>query len=155
MTLNTQRMKKPTIQDFERVVLLKGTNLSEVARCLGVRRETVWRWVKDDEAFAAILHDSRKRLFDGIFQNSVPLALGVPIYEYVFDNNGNPKIDTEGKHIKRFAGWQERPDSKMAKWLLSKLGKEEGFGDEELDVTPRLICGIPISSWIQMEKRKV
>jgi len=146
-------MKKPTIQEFERVVILKGANLSEVARSLGVRRETVWRWIKEDDAFEAIVRDSRKRLFDGILQNSVLLALGVPIYEYAYDNDGNPKIDAEGKHIKRFAGWQERPDGKMAKWLMSKLGKEEGFGDEDADIVPGRICGIPISSWIQMAKQ--
>lgn len=142
--------KKPTPEEFEKVVSVKGANLSEVARSLGVRRETIWRWTKEDESFKQILNDSRKRFFDGILQNSVLLAMGVPAYENVVDSDGNPIKDESGRPKKKFSGWIERPDGNMARWLMSKLGRDEGFGDEppEEDVP---VNGVDISAWIRME----
>ena len=142
--------KKPSLEHFRDVVNMKGANLSEVARSLGVTRATVWRWTQEDNEFKSALIDARKRFFDGILQNSVLLATGVPAYETVMDSDGNPETDERGRPKKKFAGWIERPDGNMARWLMSKLGDDEGFGEEPMDKDVP-VNGVPIASWIRRE----
>lgn len=39
---------------------------------------------------------------------------------------GVPKVNEN----KEFVGWEEKPDSNMLRYLLSTLGRDEGFGEK-------------------------
>lgn len=109
---------KPDIQTFESATKTYRGNLSKVAAAFGVRRCTVGEWVREDKEFRAIVNDARMRLFDDCIAVSEVVAMGIP------------EKDTEGKLI----GWRDRPDGNMLRYLMSTLGRYEGFG-ESLDVT--------------------
>lgn len=105
---------KPSLDEFETFVRQTGGNLTLTAGLLHVTRQTVHNWIKEDPAFKAVVGDSRKRVFDQCFDAARVLALGVP------------KINKVTNEIE---GWIEKPDGQMLRYLMSTLGKDEGFGD--------------------------
>lgn len=131
--------KKPTIEQFQQIVEAAGGNLSSVARSLKVSRGTISEWIRTDIEFEQIVQEERQKLFDEALATARLIMLGVPAYE----------VDDQGK--KRFAGWIERPDGQMLRYFLSKLGREEGFGDEPVDVNLRVKHGVDIRAWIERE----
>ena len=60
---------------------------------------------------------------------------------------GIPEKDEKGN----FIGWRERPDGYMIRYLLSTLGRKEGFGEEseDADIPTDIEHGINIDSWIK------
>ena len=131
--------KKPTVEQFQQIVEAAGGNLSSVARSLKVSRGTISEWIRNDFDFGRIVQEERLKLFDEALATARLLMLGVPAYE----------IDDQGK--RRFAGWIERPDGQMTRYFLGKLGREEGFGDEPVDVSLRVKHGVGIRAWIERE----
>lgn len=111
-------MKKPTLGRFEQAVEACAGNLSDVASMLGVSRQSVYKWMQNDEDFNNVVKDSRKVVFDKAFQTARIVAMGIP------------KVDSSGKLV----GWVERPDTKMLIYLMQTLGKDEGFGNS-VDLT--------------------
>lgn len=107
--------KKPDIEQFREALERTGGNLTKVAEVFGVHRTTVSNWADRDPVFDEAVTNSRKRMFDKALATSNVVALGIPEY------------DADGNQI----GWLERPDGYMLRYLLSKLGKDEGFGDEQ------------------------
>lgn len=117
--LNTYtRMKRPTIKSFREVLHKTGGNITKAAAAFGVNRGTLYNWMKENEAFMQALKDERGALVDECIVSARILALGIPER----DDKGN------------FTGWLERPDGNMLRYLLSTLGKEEGF-IESMDIT--------------------
>lgn len=117
--LNTYtRMKRPTIKSFREVLHKTGGNITKAAAAFGVNRGTLYNWMKENEAFMQALKDERGALVDECLVSARILALGIPDR----DDKGNLK------------GWKEKPDQKMVQYLLSTLGRDEGFG-ERLDLT--------------------
>lgn len=116
------RRKKPTIEEFAVLVEKCGGNLSNVAKALDVSRKSICDWSKQDKRFKDAVEESRKATFDKCFASAQAIAFGIPDYQY--DDEGN----------KRMVGWLERPDGGMLRYLMSTLGKDEGFG-ESVDVT--------------------
>lgn len=105
--------KKPGIDVFREVLRKKGGNLTQVAAVFKVARETIYEWVKEDEEFKNAISDERGSLVDDCLVSARILALGIP------------NRDAKGK----FVDWQERPDGNMLRYLLSTLGRSEGFGE--------------------------
>ena len=59
---------------------------------------------------------------------------------------GIPEKDESGN----FVGWRERPDGYMIRYLLSTLGRNEGFGEESEDANDvHSDKGIDIDKWIR------
>lgn len=110
-------MKKPTAQEFADIVDKCGGNMTDAAKMLNVSRQTIYNWMKEDDEFSDVVKDSRKQLFDSCLERARIVALGIP------------KIK-DGKLV----GWVERPDPSMLRYLMSTLGKDEGFGNS-VDVT--------------------
>ena len=104
---------KPTLEQFKKLVRQANGNLSRVADELGVPRSTVESWKNSEPEYKRVVRDARMRLFDKCLITSEVLAMGIPIK------------DDEGK----FIGWEEKPDGNMLRYLMGKLGVEEGFGD--------------------------
>lgn len=128
--------KKPDIETFRKVLRNSGGNLTKLAATFKVARKTVYEWAKEDSDFKDAISDERGSLVDECLVSARVLALGIPEK----DENGN------------FVGWRDRPDGNMLRYLLSTLGKKEGFGevqelDEDIPENPK--HGINIDSWIK------
>ena len=105
---------RPELEAFRSVVNECRGNLSSVARRLGVTRNTLTNWVTaGGDEWKQVVRDARMRLFDDCLVSAEVLARGIP------------EKDDDGNVI----GWLEKPDGQMVRYLLSTLGKEEGFGD--------------------------
>ena len=127
--------KKPNIEDFRKVVRKSGGNLTKVAATFKVARKTIYQWSKEDSEFKDAISDERGALVDECLVSARVLALGIPEK----DENDN------------FVGWRERPDGYMIRYLLSTLGRNEGFGEEseDADIPTDINHGISIDSWIK------
>ena len=111
---------KPKLRRFEEIAAKQGGNVSRIADELGVNRLTVYRWCEADERFRDTIEEHRGRLLDKCIETASTLANGIPIR----DDNGE------------VIGWKERPDAWMLRYLISTLGRKEGFGDS-IDVTSK------------------
>ena len=127
--------KKPKIEDFRKILRKSGGNLTKVAASFKVARKTIYQWAKDDVEFKDAISDERGALVDECLVSARVLALGIPEK----DEKGN------------FIGWRERPDGYMIRYLLSTLGRKEGFGEEseDADIPTDIEHGINIDSWIK------
>lgn len=127
--------KKPNIEVFRKVVRKSGGNLTKVAATFTVARKTIYQWAKEDADFKDVISDERGSLVDECLISARVLALGIPEK----DKDGN------------FVGWRERPDGNMIRYLLSTLGRNEGFGEdpEDADIPTDIDHGISIDSWIK------
>ena len=127
--------KKPNIEDFRKILRKSGGNLTKVAATFKVARKTVYQCAKEDVEFKDAISDERGALVDECLVSARVLALGIPEK----DKDGN------------FVGWRERPDGYMIRYLLSTLGKSEGFGEEseDADIPTDIEHGINIDSWIK------
>lgn len=128
-------VKKPKIDVFREVLRKCGGNLTRVATTFKVARKTVYQWAKEDTEFKDAISDERGSLVDECLVSARVLALGIPEK----DSDGN------------FIGWRERPDGNMVRYLLSTLGRNEGFGEEseDADIPTDIDHGINIDSWIK------
>lgn len=111
-------MAAPSKDIFKKVVNQKRGNLTRVAEHFEVERITVYDWIKKNPGFKEIVEDARMRLFDDCLSTSEIVAHGIP------------EKDENGKIV----GWIERPDGNMLRYLMSTLGRKEGFG-ESIDLT--------------------
>lgn len=127
--------KKPNIEDFRKILRKSGGNLTKVAATFKVARKTIYQWAKEDTEFKDAISDERGSLVDECLVSARVLALGIPEK----DKDGN------------FVGWRERPDGYMIRYLLSTIGKNEGFGEEseDTDIPTDINHGITIDSWIK------
>ena len=126
---------KPDIEEFRKIVRKSGGNLTKVAATFKVARKTIYQWAKEDTGFKEAISDERGSLVDECLVSARILALGIPEK----DENGN------------FVGWRERPDGNMIRYILSTLGRNEGFGEEseDADIPTDIEHGINIDSWIK------
>ena len=108
---------KPKLDTFKKAVEKYGGNLTKVAKAFRVGRGTLYTWLADEEYKQAV-DDIRGTLFDECLTTARVVALGIP------------DIGADGK----MRGWIERPDPHMIRYILSTLGRKEGFG-ESLDIT--------------------
>lgn len=101
----------PSIKEFRRISDALHGNITRIATYYEVTRMAVYKWLRNKEFIEAI-QDSRGYFFDECLQIARLVALGVP------------ELDENGK----FKGWKVRPDSRMLRYFMSTLGKDEGFG---------------------------
>ena len=112
--------KRPTAKQFAEVAEACKGQISKMATALGVSRKTIWEWCKKNPSYMAAIEEHRGRLLDECLRSARILALGIP------------KLDSKSQVI----GWKERPDGFMLRYLIGKLGKDEGFG-EQIDITSK------------------
>lgn len=127
-------MKKPSIEKFIEVLQSTGGNLTQTAKAFGVTRTAVYKWIDGDNDFAKAVEDSRGQLLDECIVMARIVALGIP------------QKDSDGKII----GWVRPPDPSMLRYLLSTLGRFEGFGEHiEVKSQTELKGSIPIRKWVE------
>ena len=146
--MNLEEYKKPTLEQFRTLVIQKSGNLTNVAAAFNVSRSTISRWMKADPAFREVVKDERSKIFDESVATSRILAMGIPAYEDVLDEQGNPVLDRNGKKVRKFAGWIERPDPNMLRYFMSTLGRDEGFGEDPVEEDGTVKSGVNIKAWI-------
>lgn len=117
---------QPDLETFRKAVEQYRGNLSKVATAFQVTRGTIANWLNaGGDEWKQVVRDARMRLFDDCLISAEILARGIP------------EKDEEGNII----GWVEKPDGQMVRYVLSSLGKNEGFGD-----TPETATDKPIES---------
>lgn len=110
-------MKKPDVKTFEEAMTRAGGIITDAAKFLGVTRQQVHRWIKNDKRFHDVYENQRGETLDGLVKTAVALARGIPDVK-------------NGKRV----GWKEEPNWKVLTYLIGKLGQNEGFGDK-VDIT--------------------
>lgn len=110
--------KKPKIKKFREVCDSCRGVKTRIAKAFGVARITVDYWCKQDPQFAEAVDEYKGQLLDDCLNSA--RAFGI----------GTPKLNEQ----KQVVGWIEKPDGYMLRYLISTLGRREGFGDS-LDVT--------------------
>ncbi len=108
----------PPLERFQEAMDKAGGNVSAVARAFGVRRCTVYEWLKIPE-YKQVLDDARGSFLDEALTSARILVRGIPDIQ-------------NGKQV----GWITPPDSGMTRYILGTLGRNEGFG-EHIDVTTK------------------
>ena len=104
----------PPIEKFKEAMVKNRGNLSQVARAFSVSRHTVYEWMKKNPEYKTVLDDARGEFLDDVISTARLLATGIPLK----DADGN------------FAGYQIPPDPSMCRFILSTLGRSEGFGEK-------------------------
>lgn len=105
----------PPIEKFKEAMTKYRGNLSQVARAFSVSRHAVYDWMNKNPEYKAVLDDARGEFLDDVISTARVVALGIPLK----DADGN------------FAGYQVPPDGSMLRYLLSTLGRNEGFGEKQ------------------------
>lgn len=144
--------RKPSVEEFRRVIRELGGNLSKVAEFFKVTRGTVYNWRDNDPEFMNVIKDERTRLFDEALSTARVVALGVPKYDFEYDAMGEPVLDVSGRPIKRMVGWSVPPDANMLRFFMQQYGKYDKFGydDEEAGDVPLVKNGININNWLEL-----
>lgn len=106
-------MKRPSLRKFTEVAEACEGNITAIAKVFGCYRATIYHWAENPEYRAAI-DEYRGRLFDEALEAARQLAIGIP------------RRDEEGNLL----GWVERPEPQTVRYILSTLGRREGFGEE-------------------------
>lgn len=113
-------MKKPPLKKFKEIAEACGGTIGKMATALGVYRSTIYKWCSSNPEYQAVIDEYRGRLLDECLRSARAVSVGIP------------KLD-EKNHI---VGWIERPDGYMLRYLISTLGRKEGFG-EAIDLTSK------------------
>ena len=114
---------KPSLKRFREVAKKCNGNISAIASSLGIYRSTIYDWLSKDEDFKNTIEEYRGQLLDKCLETADYLANGIPIME-------------ETENGAEFRGWRVPPDGNMLRYLISTLGRKEGYG-EALDVTTK------------------
>ena len=118
-------MMKPKLTRFQQVAAEQCGNISKIADAFGVGRASVYRWLLTDEKFKSVIEEQRGRLLDRCIESAALLANGVPSWE----ESANGPV---------FKGWKVMPDGNMLRYLISTLGRKEGFGESTaIDITSK------------------
>ena len=115
--------KKPKLSDFKAACDATKGDLTKMAVAFNATRRSVRDWCNKDPKFMEALDECRGRSLDECLSRAKMLAMGIPKIK-----------EKDGK--KQIVGWIEKPDGYMLRYLIGKLGKDEGYADS-LDVTSK------------------
>lgn len=104
----------PSISKFREVAQKLKGHKSNISDAFGVCRSTLDKWIGENPEFKEIIIDSRMRKVDDCIDRAYQVAMGIPEIK-----------------DKKIVGWVERPDGNMLRYLLSTLGRKEGFGEAQ------------------------
>jgi len=134
-------MAVPKLKIFQEVVNQKRGNLTKVAETFGVDRRTVYQWIEKNPNFKGVIDDARLRLFHNCLATSEIVACGIP------------EKDDNGVMI----GWKEKPDGNMLRYLMSTIGRKEGFSERQdinMNANVSMEGHIDIDQWIKDKSKK-
>lgn len=108
---------RPTKEAFQKASEQYGGNLTKIAKSFSVSRTQVYNWIRANQEFKEIVDDARGSIFDDCLSTARLMACGIPDIQ-------------DGKMV----GYLREPDGAMCRYLMSTLGRKEGFG-ENIDIT--------------------
>lgn len=108
---------RPTKEAFQKATEHYGGNLTKIAKSFSVSRTQVYNWIRANQEFKEIVDDARGSIFDDCLSTARVMACGIPDIQ-----NG------------KMVGYLREPDGAMCRYLMSTLGRKEGFG-ENIDIT--------------------
>lgn len=108
---------RPTKEAFQKATEQYGGNLTKIAKSFSVSRTQVYNWIRANQEFKEIVDDARGSIFDDCLSTARVMACGIPDIQ-----NG------------KMVGYLREPDGAMCRYLMSTLGRKEGFG-ENIDIT--------------------
>ena len=123
MKRNATYLMKPSLKSFSKLAEAHNGNITKMALAIGLNRVTLYRWMQEDGRFRDAIEEHRGRLLDRCLETAGMLANGVADIEET----------PEGRKLK---GWKVYPDGQTLRFLISTLGRKEGFGDS-IDVTSK------------------
>lgn len=130
--------KKPSLEAFKAVANACCGIMAEMADRLGVSRNSLYCWCKNDPEYRVAVEEAREQLLDLAETNLRRLIAGVP--KMTKDENGE----------EQFAGWDVRPSEQAIIFLLKTRGKKRGYVEKtEIDGQVNLQGSIPIRAWIE------
>lgn len=121
-------MKKPSIEQFRKVLEAKGGNITLSAKALNVERSTLYTWCLKDKRFKEVLEQEKESHLDFLESQKKLLQKGIPEYEEITDPN-NPE-----KTVKQLVGWKARPSEILIIFDLKTLGKHRGYSEHFVEV---------------------
>lgn len=137
-TIKKRRSRKPSITVFREACEAKSGVAGDIAASLGIRRSTLYEWLKSDPEFATALNEAREKIVDMAENRLRTLIQGVPKFE----------IDADGE--KRFAGWIEKPSETAIIFILKTRGKKRGYVERsEVEADVSMKGSINIREWVK------
>ena len=116
-------IKRPPISVFRRLLEAKGGNITQVAKALGVTRQTVHNWTLNYPKFAnARLQEAESHL-DFLESQKKLLQKGIPEYQEMPDPNDPTKT------VKVLVDWTVKPSELLIIFDLKTLGKNRGYSE--------------------------
>lgn len=128
-----KKLEVPPIETIRRLAESTMGNKSKVAEMLGVSRYCLLKWEKEHPEISEVfLEQWDKRLYTCL-DTAYLLAVG----QTGEDENGKKIFITP-------------PDPNMLRFLIEKLGRQAGFGQEvTVNANVDMSVGVPISEWIK------
>lgn len=114
---NMSKFEDIGVGKFRETLKKVGGNLTKAATIMGVSRSRLYYYCREVPEWGQAVKDERGSLLDECLISARVLALGIP------------EKDANGA----FVGWIERPDGNMLRYLISTLGRKEGFGEQDDD----------------------
>lgn len=131
--MKERKIDDEMLVELKKVSILSRGNISSIAKAMGVGMSTIYDLMNANPEVKNAVNIGRKQLLFDCYNTASVLAMGIPLR----DENG------------KIVGWQERPDSRLLQFFMTKLGKEEGLGDDvKVDVTSK---GEKVGGSIQIE----
>ena len=112
-------VKRPSYEKFVEVSDACRGVISRIAEVFQVDRSTIYDWCGKDPRLQAVIDNTKGKLLDECLRSARLLAIGIP---------------KDPQHLDK--GWKERPDGNMLRYLISTLGRREGYG-EAIDITSK------------------
>lgn len=127
-----QMPNMPPIDAIRQLAKTTFGNKSKVAEALGVTRYRLLMWEKENPKIGEIFQEQWEKRLDVYLDTAHLLAVG---------QTGE---DENGKMV-----YVVPPDSNMLRFMIEKLGRQAGFGQEvSVNVSGEMSVGVPISKWI-------
>ena len=127
-----QMPNMPPIDAIRQLAKTTLGNKSKVAEALGVTRYRFLMWEKENPEIGKIFQEQWEKRLDVYLDTAHLLAVG----QMGEDENGNRVYVVP-------------PDPNMLRFMIEKLGRQAGFGQEvSVNVTGEMSVGVPISKWI-------
>jgi hypothetical protein len=127
-----KKLEVPSLDTIRQLAKTTLGNKSKVAEMLGVSRYCLLKWERENPKIGEIFQEQWEKRLDVYLDTAHILAIG------------QTGTDENGKTI-----YTTPPDPNMLRFMIEKIGKQAGFGQEvAVNVSGEMKVGVPISKWL-------
>jgi hypothetical protein len=129
-------MKTPSLEKWAAMCEAKGGNITEMAKGFNVKsRQTIYSWMEKDKEFREVYDNIEESHLDLAESQLHLLIKGIPKIE---------EVDVDGKMVRKFTGWYERPSEAAIFFKLKTKGKKRGYIEkQEIDHSIKEMPALP------------